>query len=301
MGKFGAGSTPGTYTAEITSTGVVEAEITVELKGTALDPLVTDEVAANVTAIFTSGGPDADNEKTNFEVTSSTPQLVVEGTHTVLIRVVDADDNPVKNMTLGSFGFSADPETGVEFENFQNRNNGEYTIDVKSSSSGEKTIIVKIGAIVVAPVNVAKSIADFKAGDLSIENPFLTNYTVSDFEAVAGVDFQTVTVNVADSLGNPIRTAAATLNMTVTGLPDNEKTGFAEIAPGKYTATITSSVAGTLPVTVTLEGKTIPLLPTGGLANAVFIAGAPAANNSVMEIADETVQVAEGKFTTVTV
>ncbi|MFC4224363.1 beta strand repeat-containing protein [Lysinibacter cavernae] len=258
-------TTPGTYTASVTSSVAGGKTITVTFGG--------DDVTAsgNVVASFIAGGVDPGNDDTGY-VVSTGDQTVGTGSHTVTVTLADADGNPVPGQAAGLTGASVDPLGTGSVSAFTESATvpGTYEATVTSSVAGEKAITVLFGA---APLTLrGNGTATFVAAAVDLGNAG-TRYGVSTGDQVVGAGSHTVTITLADGLGNPVSGQATALLAATSGsLGAGSITTVIETAtPGTYTASITSTVAGSKPVTVSFGGDAVT---ASGNTSAVFIAAA---------------------------
>ncbi|QIK63901.1 DUF1542 domain-containing protein [Leucobacter viscericola] len=263
----------GTYTATWSSTKAGSPSI-----GFTVDGI---ESPSTTNVRFTPGQFEiGDANASNFTVDASEDPVVVGDAHTITLKTFDQFENGT-DIDLSRVKLFASPSEGVEFTGFQAKENkpGEYTVTVSSTVAGSKTITVKIDDVAVLVSDGGTQIADFAPGAPSLEDSSSANYTVSPGPAVVGKDAHTVTVNLKDAHGNAVLNAAAGLALDVADLGGGVATGFASKGDGVYTATITSKLAGSKPVGVTLDGKSLKL-QDGGNADALFIADVFDENNS---------------------
>ncbi|QIM18281.1 hypothetical protein G7066_05755 [Leucobacter coleopterorum] len=253
----------GVYEASLSSTVSGSKNITVAL-GLASVPL-----SGNGVASFVAGSVDLNDSGTVYSV-STGEQQVGTGLHTITVTLLDVFGNGVPGQqalidantsaVIGTGSFSAFAPTATP---------GIYTATVSSSISGSKPIDVSFeGAAVDASGNTD---ALFAAGGVDPANP-ASNYAVSTGDEIVGTGSHTVTVALADALGNPVPGQAAQLAATTSGdLGTGAFTGFVESASvGIYEATMTSTVSGSKPVTVTYNSAPITLAGNG---SASFISG----------------------------
>ncbi|MFF1573667.1 invasin domain 3-containing protein [Leifsonia sp. NPDC058292] len=253
---------PGTYTATVTSSVAGPKTIAVTAGGDAV------QATGNTVASFIAGGVDVGNVGTAYRV-SSGDVPVGTGTHTVTVTLADADGNPVSGQASGLAGSTVDDLGSGAVGSFaETATPGTYTATVSSTSAGAKAVTVTFGG---SDVQLdGNGTASFVAGATD-PGEAGTAYSISTGDVPVGTGSHTVTVTLADSFGNPVSgNAAALAAATTADLGSGVISGFVESAtPGTYTATITSTVSGSKPVTVTVGGA--PVAASGNAA-ASFVA-----------------------------
>ncbi|UCR89108.1 invasin domain 3-containing protein [Mycetocola spongiae] len=275
---FSPGTTAGTYTATIGSTLAGSKAVSVNLDTTALT------VSGNGSAVFIAAGVDPDGEDTGYHV--STGEAVAgAGSHTITVTLADALGNPVPGIAASLVALSeADLGTGSISGFSETTTAGTYTATVTSTRSGEKPITVTSdGQGLEASGN---TLARFIAGDPAPGNAG-TGFSVSTGSASIAGGTHLITVTVADALGNPVPGLAADIAATTSAdLGDGEIANITESAvPGTYIAEVTSSLAGSKPISATLDGTA---LTARGNTAAVFIAGGVNPGNAATSYAVST-------------
>ncbi|QIM18279.1 hypothetical protein G7066_05745 [Leucobacter coleopterorum] len=257
-----SGGTAGTYTATITSSVAGDKTITVVFGGDAVS------ADGNTIARFVAGGVDPENAGTHYSV-STGDEVVSTGQHTVTVTLADADGNPVSGQAGGVEATTDDNLGAGSISPFTETSTaGTYTATVTSTISGGKTIAVTFGASELAADG--NSTASFVAGEVSLGNPG-TAYSVSGGAQTVGAGSHTVTVTLADAFGNPVGGQSSLLTpATAASLGGGTLTGLVETGTaGTYTATVTSTLSGTKPITVEFDGS--PIAPAGN-SLALFVA-----------------------------
>lgn len=266
---FAESSTAGTYIATITSSNAGVKPISATWDGNDLT------LRGNGTAEFIAGGVDTGNPGTRYSVSSGS-EPVGTGLHTVTVTLADADGNPVSGQAAGLNATTTGDLGAGEISSFvESGTPGTYLAQVTSTVSGSKTITATFGASAIT--TVSNNVASFAAGSVDPTNP-ATGFSVSSGNASVAGGSHTVTVTLADEFGNPVEGLGAGLEASsVVSLGTGFVSGFVSTAtPGRYTATVTSSVAGAKQITTELDGS--PLLAVGNDL-AVFVAGAVDPNN----------------------
>lgn len=258
---------PGTYTADARSTIAGVKPVTVKHAGND----VSAEAAANTDAVFVAGDVDLTHEDSGYKVTTGS-EFVGTGRHTVTVQLVDMFGNPVDGK---AFGLAADTVedlgSGVISSVTESATLGTYEATVTSTVAGSKPMTATFNGASVSALTGANTVAKFTATDVDLTHPN-TTYVVTDTEEIVGTGQHTVTATLADEFGNPVSGQAVELTAAAAELGGGLVSGFVEATDGTYTATITSTLIGTKPVTVTLAGAPVVAAATAN-TDAVFIAG----------------------------
>ncbi|KIP52854.1 hypothetical protein SD72_06570 [Leucobacter komagatae] len=262
----------GTYTATLSSTASGNAIVSATVDGVDISgPTVT----------FTPGAPDGGENASTLVVTGGNKTADGETAHTATITLKDANGNLIPG-AAERVAATADPETGVTISAFSEVTPGVYEATVVSTVSGVK----QITATADTKTHLGTGSAAFVAGAISMKNSSLalsTGKKIAD-----GVDAHTATVTLKDAHGNSV--ANATVNFSVAGQPAAGG-GVLTDENGEATLPITSTEAGLVAVSATVEGAPIP-----GAGNVEFIAGAANASASVFSVSPGSV-LANGEAT----
>ncbi|MFC4222438.1 invasin domain 3-containing protein [Lysinibacter cavernae] len=263
ISAFTESTTAGTYTATVTSTIAGGKAITATFGG---NDVTLD---GNDTASFVSAGVDLGNSATSYSVTTG-DQTVGTGSHTVTVTLADEFGNPVAGQATGLVAATVAGLGAGSITSFtESTTAGTYTAEITSTLAGAKAITVNLG---VGEVTLnGNDTASFVSAGVDVGNAS-TSYSVTTGEVSVAGGSHTVTAVLADEFGNPVSgQAAELLAATADALGTGSITAFVETATaGTYTATVTSSVAGSKVVAATIAGDSILL---NGNGTAVFIAG----------------------------
>ncbi|QIM17906.1 hypothetical protein G7066_02960 [Leucobacter coleopterorum] len=261
-------TTPGTYTATVTSNTSGDKIVTVRVAGTLVKP------GLNSTARFIAGEVDPNSAGTKFKVSTGN-RVAGSGAHTVTVTLSDAYGNPVSGQATPLSWSSASSLGGNSVTGFaETAVPGTYTAAILSSVAGEKVISAFFGATPLGLVASGNDTAVFVAGAVDL-NGAGTGYSVSSGEKQVVGGSHTVTVTLVDGLENPVSGQKNNLVATATG--GAQVASFVESAtPGTYTATVTATTVGSKKVTVKLSGSDVK--PNGN-DTAVFVAGDVDTNN----------------------
>ncbi|GAB3580653.1 hypothetical protein GCM10027406_20520 [Leifsonia lichenia] len=262
VSAFAEAGTAGTYTATVTSSVAGGKAITVTLGG--LDV----HLSGNGTATFASGGVDLGNAGSGFAV-STGPASVDGGSHTVTVALADAFGNPVSGQAAALTAAAADLGSGVISGFAETATAGTYTATITSTVAGAKAVGVTLDGNAVTATGNAEAVFAAAAVDLGNAG---SAYTVSSGAVSVDGGSHAVTITLADRFGNPVTGEAGQLTASTEdalgtgGITDVAETG----TPGTYSATATSSVAGTKAVVVHFGGQTVTL---DGNGTAEFVSG----------------------------
>ncbi|MFF1574587.1 Ig-like domain-containing protein [Leifsonia sp. NPDC058292] len=251
--------------------------VTASVNGTAVK-------GSPVTIAFVAGSPSTGADgKSSVAIDNNTVVANNSDTHTVTATVLDAFDNPVSGATVV---FGASGSASLTAGSAVTDVTGVATTKVRSSVAGSFDVTATIAgsALKNSPVQ-----AVFVAGQPSTGSTGKSTLTIDSSNGIAadGVQKHTVTATVNDAAGNPIQGVAVSF-----GAPSGTLSAGSAVtnASGVATTQISSTVAGTVPVTATVNGNT--LNPASVDAN--FIAGAPSAEASTVTI-DAGPKVANGQ------
>ncbi|QIM18280.1 hypothetical protein G7066_05750 [Leucobacter coleopterorum] len=144
-----------------------------------------------------------------------------------------------------------------------------YTASVTSSVAGAKTMTVTYSGQTVTASGNADAV--FIAGGVDTTNDG-TRFSVSTGDEPVGSGEHTISVRLADSEGNPVPGQAAGLSANSSGgLGGGGISTFTETATaGTYTATVSSTVAGSKVITVAFGANQVLV---DGNGTAAFVAG----------------------------
>ncbi|QIM18278.1 hypothetical protein G7066_05740 [Leucobacter coleopterorum] len=124
---------PGTYAATVTSSVSGDKTIGVTLNSSGVT------LSGNGVARFVAGGADPTNDNTRFSVSTGS-QVVGSGSHTITVRLADADGNPVPGQAAGLAGSSSSALGSGTVSDFTESvtTPGTYTATITSTLSGPK-------------------------------------------------------------------------------------------------------------------------------------------------------------------
>jgi hypothetical protein len=300
----GIADSGGQYTVRIVSpafqagTSTVEATVNGE---TLTDGHSADPVVVRQTFIT----PDVGDGST-YTLTAGTKVANGIEAHTLVVTLLSATGTPITDQAadLSALARGRDPQGDATVGDFIEGSPGVYTAPITSHATGIKDVTVTVHHTTpVRPLDPpGRTTVEFTPDRY---DPDHSGYSVSQFPDVvadgAAAHKQTVTVVLGDAWNNPIsgRDADLTGEARLAATPSVEATvaDFGETStPGVYEAAITSTVAGTFTVTVTLtSGTSSPDdVPAAGNILAVFVPGPPHPGTSTLEVS-ETDLVAGGR------
>lgn len=229
---------------------------------------------------------------------SATPaSITASGTNTSIVVMQARDVNGV-NLTTGgaSVTFAANPLGTVS--STTDNGNGTYQATLTSSTSpGSTKVTAKLGGTTIATIGTATNSAsltvNFVPGPVSATASTATANPTT--VASDGSSASTVTITAMDNYGHLLTNQMVSLN--VSGSGNTVSTPAPTGANGQTTATLTSTVAETKTITVTIAGTQINEQPT-----VTFTAQGVSAANSTAVASPNSGIVADGVSTsTITV
>jgi autotransporter-associated beta strand protein len=248
----------GTYQAALTSsTTLGSAKITAKLGGTAIATIGTATNFPSLTVNFVSGPVST----TASTAVANPTTAAADGSTASTITITAMDDygHPLPGLavSLGVSGSGNGVSTPANTDV-----NGHTTATLTSTVPEKKTITVTIGS---TQINAQPTVT-FTAGGVSAFNS--TAVASPNTGLVAdGVATSTITVTAKDGSGSPLSGKTVTLSATGSGNVLTQP-GSATDVNGQTTATLSSTVAETKTLTVTVDGTIINAQPT-----VTFVAG----------------------------
>jgi adhesin/invasin len=264
VGVFAESATAGRYVAEITSTTPGRFPVSVTVDG---EPLSAG--SANAAAVFTevtSPGPVVSVTESEFSV-SAAPGVLADGVdvQTITVRLRDAGRGAVSGFGVR---LVADAGLAVVGGFVETPVLGTYVAEVTSTTAGSFPVMVTVdGEALSAGIGNALAVFVEVTSPGPVVSVTESEFSVSSSPDVAadGDGVQTVTVQLRDAG----RAAVSGFASRLSAEAGNAIVGvFVESAtPGRYIAEITSTIAGTFPVSVTVDGEVL----SAGSANAVAV------------------------------
>ncbi|WP_211206337.1 invasin domain 3-containing protein, partial [Acaricomes phytoseiuli] len=142
ISKFTETSTPGVYTATVSSTEEGSKPVSVRLTASGTDIWLSSN-GQNSNALFENPPvPDPTNQGTKYTVTEGGKTADGQDAHTITATLVDANGNPVSGADLSKLAGARDPADGVTIGTWTDNGDGTYTAPVTSTSAGSKAITV---------------------------------------------------------------------------------------------------------------------------------------------------------------
>ena len=288
LGDFAeSDSTPGEYTASLTSLTLGTHSLTLEAGGVEIAG-ANSNTPPQVT--FVVGAADADNSSV---VASPDADVSTDGgddgKSTITVTVKDAGGNAI--FGLGSDDFassivdsssSAINGASLTFVEESTTTPGDYSFTLASSVTGVHTVTVEA---VASPSNIALGSVDvsFVPGVVNADNSSVARATSGD---VSTDTTETITVTVKDAGGNAIfglgsdDFASSIVDSSSSAINGASLTFVEEstTTPGDYSFTLASSVTGVH--TVTVEAVASPSNIALGSVDVSFVPGVANADNS---------------------
>lgn len=251
-------STPGEFTAALTSNKSGVSTVTVKIKdGTPLDnePTGTDK------ATWVPGSADVDSS--DFFVDQK-PVVVKEGTVPVTVTVRDVYGNVTtvsKSSDINATACLGSDCKSASVNSFESAGSGEsqkYTAQVSAQKSGVYTVSARLNEKVL-PVQKGKSaLATFRSGAV---NGSKSSFVVGESPAVAdGQQVVPVLISLADANGTPITDFSDAFKPVFTPaqgvkiVPSKDGGQFVNNNDGTYTINIASANAGNVLVGMGIAG-----------------------------------------------
>ncbi|MCL2788986.1 MAG: Ig-like domain-containing protein, partial [Micrococcales bacterium] len=176
----------------------------------------------------------------------------------------------------------------------------QYVATITSKTAGDKTLAPTFDGAALRPATPAADTVTFVADKPS---SLTSSFTVTTTASVVadGESTQAVTAQIRDQHGNPIPGLASRLAASATPAVVGTFTAV-DGQPGTYSAMITSTVAGSHPVDVTLSilGGPEFNLSADGNADAVFVHGDPDATKSKLVLSHASQTVGQNVTATIT-
>ena len=270
----------GSYTTTLTSTVAETVTITVAVDDVTLDDQPTVE--------FGSGSVDA---TTSTVVADPSTDVLADGEDhsTLTVTVRDAAENPITDLSAGNFSIDAE---GAVNGSIATDGSGNYSFDLTHTVAETVNVTVTVDGVELDDVPEVT----FVAGSVDITESSVvadpTTGVVAD-----GADYSTITVTVRDAEGNPITDLTADdFEIDLPANASNTAVDTDAADEGMYTFEVTSTDAGTISVTVVVDGVELDPVPVE------FVPGTVNASTSSVDADPETGVVADGEdYSTLTI
>ena len=219
---------------------------------------------------------------------ASPASIIASGSSTSLVKMQARDLNGV-NLTAGGATVTFATTLGTLSSTTDN-GDGTYQATLTSSTTvGSAKVTAKLGGTTIATIGTATNSAsltvNFVLGPVSATaSTAIANPTTA---AADGNTASTITITAMDDYNHPI--AGQTVSLSVSGSGNTVSTPAATDANGQTTATLTSTVAETKTITVTIGSTQINAQPT-----VTFTAEGVSAFNSTAVASPNTGLVADG-------
>ena len=223
-----------------------------------------DEVRIGTTwaqVVPSSNVPGAANAAHSLMVSANPTSIIASGTNTSVVKMQARDVNGV-NETSGGATVAFATTLGTVGSTTDN-GDGTYQATLTSSTTaGGAKITAKLGGTAIASIGTATNSAsltvNFVLGPVSASaSTAVANPTTVSAD---GQTPSTITITAMDGYSHPL--AGQTVSLTVSGSGNTVSTPAATAANGQTTATLTSTVAETKTITVTIGSTQINAQPT---------------------------------------
>ncbi|WP_170206003.1 Ig-like domain-containing protein [Klugiella xanthotipulae] len=217
-------------------------------------------IGAEKQITFTAGSVFFGAGGTTLSATTGGQTANGSATHTASVLVVDQWGNPVKNADV-VFRVEA-PATAATATAVKTGANGRATVDVTSEKAGEFDVTATVNGTAVTEASPAT--VRFVAG-AATASASTFSVTPNGTVTADGTDAFTAKVVVKDATGNPVSGSTVSFGL---GAPLSGAVTAVTNASGEATTRVTSTTAGTFPVSASLGGAQV-----GADASLTFIAG----------------------------
>ncbi|WP_317170733.1 Ig-like domain-containing protein [Paraflavitalea devenefica] len=272
----GTGTFIGTGTATTNSNGNAYIDIVSTVAGQVSITATVNGVAiingSPAVVTFVADAPNTGNPATALSVVTDNAVANNTALNSVKAHVVDANGNPVPNATI-VFTITSGTATFQSAATITTDANGDAIVTLKSTVAGQVSITATVNGTPI--VNGSPAVVTFVADAPNTGNPATALIIVSDFATANGTATNSVKAHVVDANGNPVENAV--IIFTVNGTADfaSVPAGMTD-ANGDFIVLLTSTVAGTVEVTATVNGISIV---NGSPAVVTFVADAPQTGN----------------------
>ena len=223
-----------------------------------------DEVRIGTTwaqAVPSSNTPGAANAAHSDMISATPTSIVASGADTSVVKMQSRDLNGV-NLTSGGSTVAFATTAGTLSGTVDN-GDGTYQATLTSSTTlTTATVTAKLGGTPIATIGTATNYASltvsFVAGPVSASASTATANPTT--VAADGVTPSTITITAMDAYGHPL--AGQTVSLNVSGSGNTVSTPALTAANGQTTATLTSTVAETKTITVTIGSTQFNAQPT---------------------------------------
>ena len=266
----------GVYTATITSTTAGTATVMAK---------VGDTIIGTAGVTFSAG--DADSSQSTVEVDSSLVKIDGSSGTAITVTLKDSYGNIISSE--GDLILSSSRGTAIDtIGSISNEGSGVYTATITSTTAGTATVTAEVGSATISTASVT-----FTAGDASSAQS--TVAVDSSLVKIDGSSGTTITVTLKDSYGNVISDEGDLILSSSRGTAIDTIGSISNEGSGVYTATITSTTAGTATVTAEVGSATI------GTATVIFTAGDASADKSTLTVDSSSITANGSSTATVTV
>ncbi len=240
--------------------------------------------------------PGAASAAHSLMISASPASIVASASSSSVVKVQARDINGV-NLTSGGATVTFATTLG-SLSSTADNGDGTYQATLTSTANlGSAKVTAKLGGTTIATIGTATNSASLTVNFVLGPVSATASTAVASPTTVAadGITASTITVTAMDDYNHPI--AGQTVTLNVSGSGNTVSTPAVTAANGQTTATLTSTVAETKTITVTIGSTQINAQPT-----VTFTAGGVSAFNSTAVASPNTGLVADGASTsTITV
>jgi len=274
---FVIASGTGTFVGSTTVTTDVSGNAVITLTSTVAGSVgITATVNGNAlingspaTVIFVAGTPSVTSPSTALSVVTTGAVANGTATNSVQAHITDANGNPVANQSV-IFSIASGTGTFIGSTTVTTDANGNAVITLTSTVAGTVGITATVNGSNIT--NGSPATVIFVAGTPSVTSPSTALSVVTTGAIANGTATNSVQAHITDANGNPVANQGVVFNIASGTGTFVGSTTVTTDANGNAVITLTSTVAGSVGITATVNGSNIT---NGSPASVTFVAGAP--------------------------